>query len=134
METIAAAVAARHGIPPADVHPLPAGVANHVLALGDALVLRVPRGPDFEADLRKEAALIPVVRAAGVRTPALVEFRDGAMLLERVPGTDLVGRDPGVHAAGPTPEDIRRRSADVDAGRDVTSAALDDLDRMLDSE
>ncbi|WP_306371127.1 hypothetical protein [Nocardiopsis sp. CC223A] len=48
METIAAAVAARHGIPPADVRPLPAGVANHVLALGQALVPRIPRGPDRE--------------------------------------------------------------------------------------
>ncbi|MGQ4268744.1 phosphotransferase family protein [Nocardiopsis changdeensis] len=98
METIAAAVAARHGIPPAGVRPLPAGAANHVLALGESLVLRVPRGPDHEADLRKEAALIPVVRAAGVPTPELVEYREGeppTMLLERLPGTDLVGRAPG---------------------------------------
>jgi hygromycin-B 7''-O-kinase len=36
MDTIAAAVAARHGIPPADVRPLPAGVADHVLAPGSA--------------------------------------------------------------------------------------------------
>ncbi|WP_306371126.1 hypothetical protein [Nocardiopsis sp. CC223A] len=34
--------------------------------------------------------------------------------------------------AEPTPEDIRRRSADVDAGRNIMSATLDDLDRMSD--
>lgn len=33
--------------------------------------------------------------------------------------------------ADPTPEDIRRRSDDVDAGRNVMSASLDDIDRML---
>ncbi|CAL9539579.1 hypothetical protein SUDANB121_04227 [Nocardiopsis dassonvillei] len=97
METIAAVVAGRYGIPVAEVVPLAGGVANHVVALGDALVLRVPRGPGFEADLRKEAALVPVVRAAGVRAPALVEFVEGdppAMLVERLPGEDLVGREP----------------------------------------
>ncbi|MGW9349980.1 phosphotransferase family protein [Nocardiopsis flavescens] len=98
MDRIAAAVAARRAIAPADVRPLPAGVANHVLALGGALVLRVPRGPEFAADLRKEASLLPVARAAGVRVPELVEFREGdppTMLLERLPGADLVGRAPG---------------------------------------
>ncbi|MFD6952811.1 MULTISPECIES: hypothetical protein [unclassified Nocardiopsis] len=36
-----------------------------------------------------------------------------------------------VRTAAPTPEDIRRRSEDVDAGRNVMSATLDDIDRML---
>lgn len=33
--------------------------------------------------------------------------------------------------AEPTPEDIRRRNADVDAGRNIMSATLGDIDRML---
>ncbi|MFC8825092.1 phosphotransferase family protein [Streptomyces sp. NPDC057137] len=72
------------------------GVANRAWSLGRDLVLRVPRTEAFVADLVKEAAVIPVARGAGVRTPALVTFddsRDDAdvpyMVLERAPGADL---------------------------------------------
>lgn len=87
-------IAARHHIPPAQVRPLPQGGANHVLALGPDLVLRIPRTTDFAADLRKEAALIPIAHRAGVSTPALVDFNDPPdqlphLLLQRTPGTDL---------------------------------------------
>ncbi|WP_381796694.1 phosphotransferase family protein [Streptomyces niveus] len=80
------------------------GVANRAYLLGPDLVLRVPRTEAFVADLVKEAAVIPVARAAGVRTPALVTFdasRTDAdvpyMVLERAPGVDLaeIGAGPG---------------------------------------
>lgn len=92
-------IAERHNVPAEHVLPLPEGVANHVLALGEHLVLRVPRGPGFEAHLRKEAALVPLARQADVTTPALVEFTDPPggtpyMVLERVAGSDLVGTEP----------------------------------------
>ncbi|GAB3713795.1 phosphotransferase family protein [Nocardiopsis oceani] len=95
----ARALAARHGLSPEHVHPLPPGAANHVLALGPDLVLRIPRSPGFADDLRKEAALIPIAHRAGVRTPALVDFADPLdgppyLLLERLPGTDLADREP----------------------------------------
>ncbi|GHC81261.1 hypothetical protein GCM10007079_20880 [Nocardiopsis terrae] len=92
-------IAARHRIPPSQVRPLPRGAANHVLALGRDLVLRLPRTSGYAADLRKEALLIPIVHRAGVRTPALVEFADPRdelphMLLERAPGTDMAHHEP----------------------------------------
>lgn len=92
-------IARRHRVPAEQVVPLPVGVANHVVALGDRLVLRVPRAPEFEADLRKESALVPVVHGAGVSTPALVEYADPPggvphMLIERLPGTDMADRAP----------------------------------------
>ncbi|WHT23044.1 hypothetical protein N8J89_18820 [Crossiella sp. CA-258035] len=67
---VLARIAAKHGHAAADLRPLPPGEANHVYQLGPDLVLRIPRGNP--ADLHKEAAVIPVVRAAGVATPALV--------------------------------------------------------------
>ena len=51
------------------------GVANRGFVLGDGLFLRVAR-PGFEDDLRKETAVIPVARSAGVLTPAIVEYDD----------------------------------------------------------
>ncbi|QHY96485.1 Phosphotransferase enzyme family protein [Streptomyces sp. S4.7] len=91
-----AAIGARHGVPAEKVRPMASGVANRAYLLGPDLVLRVPRTEAFVADLVKEAAVIPVARAAGVRTPALVTFDDSRtdadvpyMVLERVPGTDL---------------------------------------------
>jgi hygromycin-B 7''-O-kinase len=88
------AVAARFGVAPGRIRPMPVGVANHVYLLGDDLVLRVPRSAATAADLRKEASIIPVAHAAGVRTPALVAFDDAVpcLVVERVPGTDLAGR------------------------------------------
>lgn len=92
-------IARRHRVPAEQVVPLPVGVANHVVALGERLVVRIPRGPEYEADLRKESALLPVVHGAGVSTPALVEHVDPPegiphMLVERLPGTDLADREP----------------------------------------
>lgn len=91
-----AAIGARHGVSAEKVRPTVSGVANRAYLLGPDLVLRVPRTEAFVADLVKEAAVIPVARAAGVRTPALVTFDDSRtdadvpyMVLERVPGVDL---------------------------------------------
>jgi hygromycin-B 7''-O-kinase len=95
-----AAIAARHGVPVAAVRPMPAGVANRVYALGPGLVLRVPRTPAFVSDLRTEAAVIPLARRLGIRTPAVVDHDDSRsiiglpyMVLERAPGRDLAERD-----------------------------------------
>lgn len=94
-----AVIAARHGVAAENVRPMLSGVANRTYHLGPDLVLRVPRTEGFAADLVKEAAVIPVARAAGVRTPALVTFDDSRtdadvpyLVLERVPGADLADR------------------------------------------
>jgi aminoglycoside phosphotransferase (APT) family kinase protein len=99
------ALAARYGVPPQAIREVSGGVANRAYLLGDDLFLRIPRSAAFEDDLLKEAAVIPEARAAGVRTPAIVELDTTRalvdtpyMVLERVHGTDLVD------AASPPPE------------------------------
>lgn len=98
------ALASRYGVLPAAIREVPGGVANRAYALGDDLFLRIPRSKSFEQDLLKEAAVIPVARAAGVRTPAIVDLDTTRalvdapyMVLERVHGADLVD------AATPSP-------------------------------
>lgn len=82
-----AALAARHGT----LTPVSGGVANHSYRLGTRRFLRIPRGQEFVADLRKEAVVIPVAREAGVRTPAIVEYDDAVPYLvqEQVSGSEL---------------------------------------------
>ncbi|MFJ8744203.1 phosphotransferase family protein [Embleya sp. NPDC127516] len=99
-ETLAA-IAARHGVSVGAVGSILPGAANHVYALGDDLVLRVPRTRRFLVDLVKEAAVIPAARRAGVRTPDVVAFDDTCswvdvpyMVLERAAGEDLAGLQP----------------------------------------
>lgn len=92
------AVAAHHRISPQRVRPLPAGEANHVLALGSELVLRVARTPEHAQDLAKEAELLPLTHTAQVGTPALVEHATDPvphLLQTRLPGTDLAESTPG---------------------------------------
>ncbi len=91
------ALATRYKIPAHSIHEVPGGVANRAYTLGDDLFLRIPRNNQFEQDLLKEAAVIPAARAAGVRTPAIVDFDTTRTLVdapymvsERVHGTDLV--------------------------------------------
>lgn len=79
-------MAARYGL---TLRPLPDGVANFAWALGDDLILRVPRSAEFAADLAKEAVVIPAALAAGVRTGSIVEFCPDFMVMTRVPGVDL---------------------------------------------
>jgi hygromycin-B 7''-O-kinase len=91
-----AALAHQYGVPATAIRAVPGGVANRAFLLGDDLVLRIPREPAFVHDLRKEAEVIPVAQAAGVRTPAIVDFDDSCalidspyMVVERVRGLDL---------------------------------------------
>lgn len=94
---VLAAIANRYGVRAAAIREVPGGVANHAFALGDDLFLRIPRGKEFEGDLHKEVAVIPVVRSAGVRTPAIVDFDSTRalvdapyMVIEQLHGTDLI--------------------------------------------
>jgi aminoglycoside phosphotransferase (APT) family kinase protein len=100
-----AAILARHGLELRALAPLAeTGIINAVYALGEDLVLRVPRNhPGHVAQAHSEALAIPAARAAGVRTPRLVAFDDRLDLLpvpylivERVPGASLghLDRDP----------------------------------------
>lgn len=88
-----------------DVRRLPqVGMFNAVYALGQNLILRVPRDhPDFVAATAREAVASPLARKAGVRTPALVEYDNSLSLLnvpflvyERVHGDtlELLGLEP----------------------------------------
>ncbi|HEY0621339.1 MAG TPA: aminoglycoside phosphotransferase family protein [Kribbella sp.] len=93
---VLAALASRYGVRLEAVREVPGGVANRAFVLGDGLFLRIPRAEAFAGDLRKEVAIIPVARAAGVRTPAIVDFDATRTLIdapylvvERVHATDL---------------------------------------------
>jgi aminoglycoside phosphotransferase (APT) family kinase protein len=92
----ARAIAVEHGIAPTAVTELSRGVANYVFQLGQRLILRTPRTASFADDLRKEIAVVPVARGAGVRTPAIVAHgtTEGTpyVVMERVEGNDLVER------------------------------------------
>jgi len=94
----ATTIAARHGIAAGAVRAVPGGVANQAYLLGDDLFLRIAT-PGYAEDLHKEAAVIPVARAAGVKTPAVLAYEDGRadgasyMIVERLPGKDLAELD-----------------------------------------
>ncbi len=92
------AVVERHGIGAGSVAPMAqVGIFNAIYALGDRHVLRVPRQhPRFEGTALNEAVAVPLARAAGVRTPALVAFDETRTILpvaygiyERVEGRVL---------------------------------------------
>jgi aminoglycoside phosphotransferase (APT) family kinase protein len=93
-----AAILTRHALDDRPLAPLAqTGIINAVYALGDDLVLRVPRDhPAHAEQARREALAIPAARAAGVRTPRLVAYDDRLDLLpvpylivERVGGAAL---------------------------------------------
>lgn len=67
-----------------EVEQLPrVGVVNTALALGEQLVLRVPKPiPDCIRDTLTESVAAPVAHAAGVRTPELLIFDDARSILE----------------------------------------------------
>ncbi|HEV2125971.1 MAG TPA: phosphotransferase [Chloroflexota bacterium] len=125
-----AAVLARHGLPRStQLQPLPVtGIINTVYALGEHLVLRVPRAnARFASYLLKEARVVPVARAVGVRTPALVAFDESLDLLpvpyalyQRVPGTalGLLDAEPGdaAHAWRELGRDLARLHVGGDHG------------------
>ncbi|MFI6827695.1 phosphotransferase family protein [Kribbella sp. NPDC050241] len=76
-----AEVGRRHGIAPGQIVEVAGGVANRGFVLGEELFLRMSR-PGFEGDLRKEAAVVPVARAAGVLTPAIVEYDESRSVVD----------------------------------------------------
>jgi hygromycin-B 7''-O-kinase len=87
-------LARRLGVPVEQVVEVAGGVANRGFVLGNDVFLRIAR-PGFEGDLRKEAGVVPVAQAAGVLTPAIVEYDDSRKLIaapyvvmERVHGTE----------------------------------------------
>ncbi len=106
---IPAAIAARHGIAPEQVVPVPGGEASHAYLLGEALFLRIARpGAQFAADLRTEAAVVPLAREVGVRTPEILDSGDDHTLTDRpwlitrrLAGTDLAQLDQAPLAQAP---------------------------------
>ena len=95
----------RHGLRFDHAHQLTqVGIFNTVYALGDDLILRVPRNhPFFVEAARKELLAVPAARAAGVRTPAIVAADESCEVVrvpyavyERVHGESLeaIGCDP----------------------------------------
>lgn len=112
-------ISERHGLGVETFSRLPSiGRFNAIYALGDDLILRVPRyHPHFVGALAKEAVAVPAARAVGVRTPRLVAFDDSLALLpvpyavyERVRGDplELLGLDPAA-----TPEVYRELGRDL---------------------
>lgn len=68
----------KHGLGRRSIEPLAStGVINTIFALGDDLVLRIPKAIDEGlADTYTESVAVPVAHAAGVKTPDLVVFDD----------------------------------------------------------
>ncbi|PYE54634.1 phosphotransferase family protein [Deinococcus yavapaiensis] len=113
------AVLARHGLSGAlIVRRANVGIFNAIFEVGQDLILRVPRQhPAFVESAHKESVVVPLARALGVRTPALVAFDDTLELLEvpyglyeRAPGGPLehLGRAPAE-----TPEAYREVGRDL---------------------
>lgn len=58
------------------------GMFNAVFALGDDLILRVPRAAPLPVTKTyKEQVTVPAARAVGVRTPAIITFDDSLELI-----------------------------------------------------
>jgi aminoglycoside phosphotransferase (APT) family kinase protein len=104
------AIASRQGLNGASIsRPPQVGIFNAIYGLGDDLIVRVPRNHlRFIGAMRNETVAVPLARAAGVRTPALVAFDDTLDILpvpysiyERVPGTalELLPGDPAYAAS-----------------------------------
>lgn len=100
----------RLGVEPDDVRRLPStGIMHAVYALGEHLVLRIPKQhPEAIADTYTGSVAAPVAAAAGVRTPPLVVFDDERdivpvplLVFSRAAGEPLV--DLGAH-----PQDLGR--------------------------
>jgi aminoglycoside phosphotransferase (APT) family kinase protein len=98
-----AAIAKRHGLSWDSVEELRSpGIINSVYGLGAGYVLRVPRRhPGHIEQAVREAATIPIVVAAGVRTAALVAFDDTReilpvpyLIVDRIDGVDAESGPP----------------------------------------
>jgi hygromycin-B 7''-O-kinase len=89
---------------PTDVRPMQRlGMENHIWALGDEYVLRIPLRGD-PAGMVVEALTVPVAREAGVRTPDLVVFDETRELTDDV--YTIYERAPG-HTLGTLDCDLR---------------------------
>lgn len=84
------------------------GITNWVYRLGERAVLRVPRLPEYIPDLAREALVVPLARAAGVRTPAVLAYDDTCRVWP-VPYliTELVAGD-NLGLTGTSPADTYR--------------------------
>jgi hygromycin-B 7''-O-kinase len=70
------------------------GTVNEAWAIGDELVLRINRKSDCDDEAAREALVVPLVRAAGLRTPELIVYDDERDIVPR-PYT-IYRRAPGV--------------------------------------
>lgn len=94
------------------------GIFNAIFAVGDDLILRVPRHhPAFVSAARKEALAVPCARRCGVRTPRLVAFDESLDLLP-VPCA-LYERSPGRNAGSAHAEPEAAREMYRELGRDL---------------
>jgi len=108
----------RLDVSPEDVEALPAiGTVNTALALGNRLVLRIPR-PHGVGDTQTESVAAPAAVAAGVTTPALVVYDDSRTVFdvpytvyERVQGTNFGLEDLDPDRSGPIYREIGRELA-----------------------
>lgn len=129
-ERLAAVLAANHlsGLPV--VRLADVGIFNAIFAVGDDLVLRVPRlHPAFVDAARKEAVAVPAARSAGVRTPQLVAYDDSMDVLpvpyslyERVPGVVLEAVHVEPAATGQVYRELGRDLARLHGGVDRSAA------------
>jgi aminoglycoside phosphotransferase (APT) family kinase protein len=71
-------IGSRFGVRLSDIAQLPqVGIFNAIFALGDDLILRVPRAHHaFTEAIHKEAQVVPLARALGLSTPELVALDD----------------------------------------------------------
>jgi hygromycin-B 7''-O-kinase len=123
------AVARRFGVGPGEVVEVRGGVANRGFVVGDRLFVRVARA-GFEGDLRKEVEVVPVARAAGVLTPAIVEYDDSRtvidapyVVMERVHGIQPVAVPTGL-AEQLARLHHDRRNPEPPAGRESRQAGV----------
>jgi hygromycin-B 7''-O-kinase len=76
-------VARRHGVTEEPELMPSGGMVNEAWALGSALVLRIIRDPEGDGEAARETMVVPLVRQAGLPTPALVEADLSCDLLPR---------------------------------------------------
>ena len=112
------AIARRHELR-GPIEPLPEqGIFNSVYRVGDGLILRVPRNdPFFVAAARKELAVVPAAREAGIRTPAIV-VADTSCEIVPVPYA-IYERAPGETLDSLVPDPATATEAWRELGRDL---------------
>jgi aminoglycoside phosphotransferase (APT) family kinase protein len=128
------AVLAKHGLGSRSIEPLAStGVLNAIFALGDDLVLRIPKPIDEGfADTYTESVAVPVAHAAGVTTPDLVVFDDDRDIFD-VPYTiyERVHAETLAHASW-TPDACRELGRDLAVLHAGVSECPDPLGRLDD--